>query len=144
MKNAVLAAAAIVAVAVAAPSIARAELRLPKQRTHVPRAMKAQMEATAVAMNAALTIDSMLDKINGVYMRGLRRCYNKGLATDPLLKGKITLTFSIGSYGKVWGEANGISDTVDQCVADQVKRWNFGRPSDKREQNYRISLVLSQ
>lgn len=137
LKNAVLAAAAVAALS----SPAHAEFRT---KNPPPRTAKAQVEATIVAMKAALTIDSMLDKINGAYMRGLRRCYNKGLATDPTLKGKITLTFTIGSYGHVNGEASGISDKVDGCVADQIRRWSFGKPSDKREQTYRISLVLAQ
>jgi len=135
LKNVVLAAALL------APTVAHAEFR---QQRPVSRSTKAQVEATIVAMKAALTIDSMLEKINGAYMTGLRRCYNKGLATDPALKGKITLTFTIGSYGHVTGEADGISEKVDGCVADQIKRWSFGKPSDKREQTYKISLVLAQ
>jgi hypothetical protein len=96
------------------------------------------------AMNAALTVDTMVDKINTTYIRGLRRCYNKGLAIDPSIRGKVTLTFSINSYGNVSGQATGISTQVDNCVASLIKTWRFGRPTDRREANYRISLVLAQ
>ena len=133
---------ALAAALLTVPSVANAEFRASKGSA--PRTQKQQVEATIVAMKSALTIDSMLDKINGPYMTGLRRCYSKGLASDPTLKGKITVTFSIGGYGKVWGEAEGISKQVDGCIADQIKRWSFGKPSDTREQNYTISLVLAQ
>lgn len=139
-------AAVVIAAALAlAPSVAHAEFAVPRKAQSQPRVSRAvSVQATMAAMNAALTVDSMVDKINSAYITGLRRCYNKGLAIDPLLAGKVTVTFSISSYGNVSGEATGISKQVDSCVASQIKTWRFGRPSDKREANYRISLVLAQ
>lgn len=140
LKNAALVVAATLAVT---PSLAHAEFR--KVKTQQPRMSRAEnVGATMAAMNAALTVDKMVDKINSAYITGLRRCYNKGLAVDASLKGKVTLTFSISAYGNVAGEATGISKQVDSCVASAMKTWKFGRPSDKREANYRISLVLAQ
>jgi hypothetical protein len=126
---------------VLAPSVASAEY---VQTRKVPRTVKANVEATAVAMNAAMTVDMMVDKINTSYITGLRRCYNKGLAVNPALKGKVTVTFTISSYGNVSGDAEGISKDVDTCVSNQLRHWNFGRPVDKREASYRINLVLAQ
>lgn len=136
LKNAVLAALVLV------PSVASAEVQAKKAPLKMSRA--ASIEATVVVMNAALTVEDMVDKINTKYLAGLRRCYQKGLATNPGLKGKVTLTFSISPYGNVYGEADGISRQVDSCVATQIKNWKFGRPMDKREATYRISLLLSQ
>jgi hypothetical protein len=136
LKNAVLAALVLV------PSLASAEIQTKKAPVRMTRA--ASVEATAVAMNAALTVDGMVEKINTKYIAGLRRCYQKGLATNPALKGKVTLTFSISSYGNVAGAAEGISKQVDDCVARQIKHWKFGRPTDRREANFRISLLLAQ
>lgn len=134
---------AVVALLVLVPSVASAEF-VQTRRPNVPRSVKANVEATTVAMSSALTVDTMVDKINGVYMSGLRRCYNKGLAQNPALKGKVTVTFTVSAYGNVSGEAAGISKDVDECVANQLRRWKFGRPSDKREANYRINLLLAQ
>ncbi len=141
LKNAVVCAALVL---VAAPSVASAEFQQPRKANAVPRSIKANVDATTVAMNAALTVDSMVDKINTTYITGLRRCYNKGLATNPVLKGKVTVTFTVSSYGHVSGDAEGISKDVDACVSNQLRRWSFGRPVDKREASYRINLVLSQ
>jgi hypothetical protein len=135
LKNAVL-------LLVFVPTVASAEIQTKKAPVKMSR--MASIEATSAAMNAALTVDDMVDKINTKYIAGLRRCYQKGLALDPALKGKVTLTFSISSYGNVHGEADGISKQVDDCVARQIKTWKFGRPTDKREANYRISLLLAQ
>jgi hypothetical protein len=141
LKNAVAVAALLVSI----PSVASAEyVQTRKTNVAMPRTVKANVEATTVAMNAALTVDNMVDKINTAYITGLRRCYNKGLAVNPGLKGKITVTFTISSYGNVSGDAEGISKDVDTCVANQLRRWNFGRPVDKREASYRINLVLAQ
>ncbi len=143
MKNAALVVAAALALT---PSLAHAEYR--KTKAHpAPQsrvARTAAVEATMAAMNAALTVDTMVNKINTAYITGLRRCYNKGLAIDSSLKGKVTLTFSISSYGNVAGEATGISPQVNACVAGLIKTWKFGRPTDRREANFRISLVLAQ
>lgn len=142
LKNA----AVIVAAALAlAPSLAHAEFQSKKSQPQ-PQRMKrsASVQATMAAMNAALTVDTMVDKINTSYIHGLRRCYNKGLALDPSLQGKVTLTFSVSSFGNVAGEASGISPQVDACVATQIKSWKFGRPTDKREAAYQLSLVLAQ
>ena len=138
LKNVVLAALVLV------PTIASAEIQTKKAPVKMKMSRAASVEATSVAMNAALTVDDMVTKINTKYIAGLRRCYQKGLATNPTLKGKVTLTFSISSYGNVYGEADGISKQVDTCVARQIKHWKFGRPTDKREANFRIALVLAQ
>ena len=141
LKNAVL---VVVAAAAVTPSLAHAEFRKVKTQPQPRVSRAANVEATMAAMNAALSVDTMVDKINTAYTSGLRRCYNKGLALDPTLKGKVTLTFSISSYGNVAGEATGISPQVDACVAGLIKTWKFGRPTDRRDANFRISLVLSQ
>lgn len=142
LNNAALVIAATLALA---PSIAHAEFQSKQSQPQQPRMTRsASVQATMAAMNAALTVDTMVDKINTTYITGLRRCYNKGLAIDPSLKGKVTLTFSVSSYGNVAGEATGISPQVDSCVATQIKSWRFGRPSDRREANFQISLVLAQ
>lgn len=120
------------------PSVAHAEFR--KSQGDV----RAAVAVTTATMNAVLTVDGMLDKINSSYMTGLRRCYNKGLAHDPTLKGKVTLSFTISSYGHVAGEATGIDAAVAGCVANQMRMWKFGRPVDRRETGYRISLQLSR
>lgn len=56
-------------------------------------------------------------------------CYEKALAGDPELAGKVMLNWRIGTDGKVMKvivESSTLSDpAVAQCVARQVERWVF-------------------
>ena len=63
---------------------------------------------------------------------GFRRCYNKGLAEDPNMKGSIRITAKIGPNGEVLsaspGGGGGLSGTVTGCVAARVSSANFAPP----------------
>ncbi len=63
---------------------------------------------------------------------GFRRCYNKGLAEDPTMKGSIRITAKIGPNGEVLSASpsggGGLSGTVVSCVAARVASAQFAPP----------------
>lgn len=63
---------------------------------------------------------------------GFRRCYNKGLAEDPNMKGSIRITAKIGPNGEVLSASpsggGGLSGTVVGCVAARVSSAQFAPP----------------
>jgi hypothetical protein len=62
---------------------------------------------------------------------GFRRCYNKGLAEDPNMKGSVRITAKIGPNGEVLSASpsgSGLSGTVVSCVAARVSSAQFAPP----------------
>jgi hypothetical protein len=63
---------------------------------------------------------------------GFRRCYNKGLAEDPNMKGSVKITAKIGPNGEVLSASpsggGGLSGTVVSCVAARVSSAQFAPP----------------
>ena len=63
---------------------------------------------------------------------GFRRCYNRGLAEDPNMKGSVRITAKIGPNGEVLGASpsggGGLSGTVTGCVAARVQSAQFAPP----------------
>jgi hypothetical protein len=63
---------------------------------------------------------------------GFRRCYQKGLAEDPNMKGSVRITAKIGPNGEVLGASpsggGGLSGTVIQCVVARVSSAQFAPP----------------
>ncbi|MBK6512781.1 MAG: AgmX/PglI C-terminal domain-containing protein [Polyangiaceae bacterium] len=63
---------------------------------------------------------------------GFRRCYQRGLAEDPNMKGSVKITAKIGPNGEVLGASpsggGGLSGTVTSCVAGVVSSRTFDKP----------------
>jgi hypothetical protein len=64
--------------------------------------------------------------------RGIQYCYEKELARNPELGGKVSLNWNIGLDGsvlKVWvGSSTLKNGTVESCMTRSVKRWKFTKP----------------
>ena len=64
--------------------------------------------------------------------RGIQYCYEKELARNPELGGKVILQWNIGLDGKVmkvWvGSSTLKNGTVESCMTRTVKRWKFTKP----------------
>ena len=65
--------------------------------------------------------------------RGIQYCYEKELARNPELGGKVTLVWRIGLDGKVLGKATIAKSTlkngvVESCMTRSVSRWKFTKP----------------
>lgn len=133
IMNKLLVIAALVSIA---PTAAHAEF-LAKARSDVrPPAPKLSSEP--------LTVDGMLAKIQSSYMARLRRCYSKGLVTDPTLAGKVMVMFTVNAYGRVRGAATGIAPKVDACLTSAVGSWRFPTKTARKEATFRLSLSLTQ
>jgi serine/threonine protein kinase len=62
-------------------------------------------------------------------MPRIRYCYERELAKDASLQGKVTVKFTIGPSGAVQSaEANGLNPVVSNCVATVVKSMRFPAP----------------
>jgi hypothetical protein len=63
---------------------------------------------------------------------GFRRCYSKGLAEDPSMKGSVRITAKIGPNGEVLSASpsggSGLSSTVISCVTARVSSAQFAPP----------------
>lgn len=63
---------------------------------------------------------------------GFRRCYQKGLADDPEMKGSVRITARIGPSGEVQSAApsggGGLSKKLKSCVAGVVSSSTFDKP----------------
>ncbi len=118
------------------PTAAHAEfMTSPKSdvRAHVPR-----------LATEPLTVDYILDKIHRSYMPRLRRCYEKALAHDATLAGKVTLTFTVDRYGRVDGTAAGIAPKVDACLTSAVSSWRFRTERPRKPATFRLALQLQR
>ncbi len=94
-----------------------------------------------------LSVDSVVDRINTVYMPQLQRCYRKGLVGDASLAGKIKLAFTVNERGGLDDiDAVGVSSEVDGCVSAAMEGWKFGIPKDTdgapTDQGFRLVLAL--
>lgn len=75
------------------------------------------------------------DNLNSVLrrrQRDIERCYERALAQDPSLSGRLTIQFTVGADGAVSDARlvdNGLNDSVGNCVLGRVRRWRFDPPS---------------
>lgn len=64
--------------------------------------------------------------------RSIQYCYEKELARNPELRGKIIVSWRIGLNGKVmksWiGSTSLKNGAVESCILRSVKRWTFNKP----------------
>jgi TonB family protein len=73
-------------------------------------------------------------EINDVLRRGQRdveRCYERELAQDPALGGRVVVEFTIGSDGRVGDprlRTNELNDAFENCVLGRVRAWRFPPP----------------
>ena len=82
--------------------------------------------------STTLTPALVLQIIQTQYMRGLQRCYSRGLASEGAsLSGKVALEFTVGPNGQVTDHsASGVSDSVESCIDNQMSTWRFPAPHD--------------
>ena len=111
------------------PSLTRTDRPQP-EKLHpriIPGDVRPQTDTT-------LTAALVLEIIQTQYMRGLQRCYSRGLATEGAsLSGKVALQFTVGRTGQVSDhEASGVSDSVEACIDSQMSTWRFPIPRDTK------------
>jgi len=91
---------------------------------------------------AQLTPDVVLATIRSRYIGGVERCYRRHLKSDATARGRVFVSFTVDPKGRARdGEAHGITERVDDCIAAQVARWHFPRPA--QEARFALGLDLS-
>ncbi len=94
----------------------------------------------------SLSPDQVLRKIRSVYMRGLQSCHKQVLKTDPTAGGRIRLSFTVLSSGRVSRvSVSGFNTTVDKCVRKRAGSWRFPKPKedgDAVDASFSITLSL--
>ncbi|MCB9519362.1 MAG: TonB family protein [Myxococcales bacterium] len=63
--------------------------------------------------------------------RDIQRCYERALAGNPELGGRVLLQFTIGAEGRVTDARlveNGLNEAVGTCITGAVRRWRFDEP----------------
>ena len=90
---------------------------------------------------AELTPDMVLSTIRSRYIGGVERCYRRHLKRDASARGRVLVSFTVDPKGRARdGEARGITDSVDGCIAAQVARWQFPKPA--QEARFALGLEL--
>ncbi len=89
-----------------------------------------------------LTPDVVLSTIRSRYLGGVERCYRRHLKKDATARGRVFVSFTVDPKGRAKdGEARGITERVDECIAAQVARWQFPKPA--KEAHFALGLELS-
>ncbi len=64
---------------------------------------------------------------------GIQYCYEKELARNPEINGKVTIKWQIGLDGKVidaWLDESTLKNgTVESCMMRAIRRWEFNKPN---------------
>ena len=83
----------------------------------------------------------MLATIRDKYIAGVERCYRRHLKRDRSATGRVLVSFTVDPKGRARdGEAHGITERVDDCIAAQVARWQFPKPG--QESRFALCLEL--
>jgi hypothetical protein len=76
--------------------------------------------------------ESDIQRVVNAHRAGIQYCYEKELARNPELQGKVTLNWRIGLDGKVMKvlvENSSLHNaSVESCMQHQVERWTFTKP----------------
>lgn len=89
---------------------------------------------------AKVTIDRDLSQVSNVHSvvagmtPGFRRCYARGLTVDPLMRGQVTLTATLGPNGEVMTAVpknSTVSPSVTSCVVARISAAQFAPPTSQ-------------
>lgn len=113
----------------------------------------AHRSATATASEPAsraeprLTPQLVLDTVTSRYLPHLRRCYTQQIKHDHRLRGRVTLSFTVGASGQVTtASASGVARRLGACIERRMVAWEFATPRTSNgaptEASFRIPLEL--
>lgn len=96
-----------------------------------PKASKARVRFGVLTLEGPLTQEQVEGVVKSAESE-LRRCYERGLANNPHLQGRIKARFVIGRDGGVHSAVNAGSDLPDvrtvECVLAEIARLRFRKP----------------
>lgn len=86
--------------------------------------------ASKAALDAStLSAETVLAKIQSAYMAGLKRCYKTQLKSNPTLRGKLRMTFTVEATGTTSNViAKSFDAALDACVKAMIENWRFPSP----------------
>lgn len=86
-------------------------------------------------------IQKTIARLRGAF----RACYNRGLATDPMLAGSVNLTIKLAHDGSVSSVSKsggtGLTLDVETCIQDKIRSTHF-EPPDPQQMSSTINLPL--
>jgi outer membrane biosynthesis protein TonB len=128
----------LVCVAACATKPAPAPTNAQRARTEAAAPANANVARTT---RSQLTPDVVLATIRSRYLGGVERCYRRHLKQDASARGRVFVSFTVDPKGRARdGEARGITERVDGCIAAQVARWQFPKPA--QEARFALGLQL--
>jgi outer membrane biosynthesis protein TonB len=90
-------------------------------------------ESTAQISGSPGLTRPQIDSVVRSRGRGVKRCYEQGLAANPGLAGTILVRFVVGASGSVISARPASSTLADaavtQCIMSEVKSWKFPKPT---------------
>ena len=97
-----------------------------------PRAVGAPMVHPAVPQVTGMLSPEVIRRVVLRNLAQVNRCYERGLAVDPALAGRISVRFVVGPDGTVTAAAVQTSDLpradVGACVSAAIRGWLFPFP----------------
>jgi len=97
------------------------------------RKVKAGVQTESFTSQGSLDADAIRQVVQK-HIRGVKFCYEKQLANNPELEGKVVIRFTIGESGRV--TKFDVEDTtlnnaeVEACILKRVRRWRFPQPDE--------------
>ena len=90
--------------------------------------------------------NSVVKRIRGKYLAGIKQCHQRVLKVDPKAQGKVTIRFTVGPTGRVTkASVKGFDPTVDACIRGQAANWRFSAPKDEGKPtsaDFEVPLLL--
>jgi outer membrane biosynthesis protein TonB len=78
---------------------------------------------------AGLDPDVVSKTIKSRYQGRVNACYQRALKTNPTLRGRVDLEFTVGPAGNVVkSNAKGFDGGVDDCINREARTWRFNKP----------------
>ena len=66
------------------------------------------------------------------YLKGIKRCHEQLLKTDPTAGGRVEIEITVGKVGKVVkAKVKGFDPGVDTCIKNLANQWRFPPPKDE-------------
>jgi hypothetical protein len=80
------------------------------------------------------------------HLKDIRVCYERALTKDPLLKGKVTVSWVVTKTGSV-ADVSIAEQTMHQagvaeCVAAKVRRWTFPKPTGGQDVTVKYPFIF--
>jgi hypothetical protein len=96
-----------------------------------PTGPKGDVRVGATSVVGATVPD--VDRVLAGMRPGFRACYNKGLAADPTMSGKLVLSIKVAANGDIdavtKASGSGLSSEVESCMIARAKRATFSAPT---------------